>query len=103
MSGQKMRYLCRQDHTDTVPGLQKLLAKGYLSDLACRLALVAGVSRRNEHVCTMLEHILRWDFCENLYCCVEVAEHCIAPSPPNQADCVWVHPCHEEIHSPACL
>ena len=53
-----MRYVCHQDHTDPVPGLQKPLVKGALRDLECRLALVAGASRLNEHVGAIIEHPL---------------------------------------------
>ena len=58
MSGLKRLYLCCRDHTDPVPVLHKLLVKGALRTLECRLALVAGVSRQNERVGAMLEHIL---------------------------------------------
>ena len=94
-----MRYLCLQYHTDPVPGLQKPLVEGALRYLECRLSLVADVIRRNEHVCAMFEHLGREALGETIFRFVEVAKHRVAPPPLHQADCVWVHPRHEESHA----
>ena len=99
MSRLKRRYLCCQDHTDPVPGLQKPLQKRPLVTTECRLALVAGMNWRNERVGAMLENIDWETFSENICCCVEVAENCVAPPPFYRADGVWVHRIHEEIHA----
>ena len=96
-----MRYLCHQDHTDPVPGLQKPLVKGALRDLECRLAPVAGVSRRNEHVDAMFEHLGREALGETIFCRVELAEHRVALPLSHQADGVWFHPRHDAIHAPS--
>ena len=53
----KRQYLCCQDHTDPVPGLQKPLQEGALSSLDCRVALVSGVRWQNERVGAMFEHL----------------------------------------------
>ena len=75
--------MCRQDHTDPVPSLQKHLVEGALRSLEGRLALVAGMSQHNERVGAMFEHLDREAFGETLCRSVEVVEHCVALPPPH--------------------
>ena len=98
----KRRYLCCRYHTDPVPVLHKPLVEEALRILDCRLAQVAGVHQRNERVGAMFEHIILEALGETLCCRVELVEHCVAPPPLHQADGVWFHPRHEEIHAPSC-
>ena len=59
------------------------------------------MSRRDERVGAMFEHLGCEALCENLLRRVEVVEHCVAPPPPHQVDGVWVNLRHEESHGPS--
>ena len=63
------------------------------------MALVAGVHGRDERIISVLEHIDGQTPHENFVCHMEVAEHCVAPPPSDQTDCVQVHLCDDQGHS----
>ena len=84
--GVKRRLLNRQVHTDPVPGPQKPLLSRRAGIRRHRLALADGVRWRDERAVVVLEHTDNEAVRKTFVSCVEVAEHCVAPPPPDDPD-----------------
>ena len=67
------------------------------------MVLTVGVFWKYYRLISILKHADDESISKTFFCCVEVADHRVAPPPPNDPDDVWVHPLHEECHSPSGL
>ena len=99
-SGVKRQFLDLRVHTDPVPGPQKPLILRHALIRRRRVALSGGVHWQYVRVVAVLGHADSKAIRETLSGSVEVAEHCVAPPPPDEPDCVRVNVCHEERHCP---
>ena len=66
-----------------------------------RLALETRICGKDERKIFVLKHADLQSGGEALRGGMEVVEHFVAPPPPHEANCVWIHFVQEEIYGPS--
>ena len=63
--------------------------------------VLAPVVGWDKHIFPVLDHARREPHCEYLFCCVEVAQDCVAAPCTHEANHFCVDICHKEGHGAA--